>query len=84
MPLQDPAGLEGFRQMEHLPERLALFERHLNEVPCEGIEALRCEFQSNIAKMCPVCQIKMFFVHTVLNWDAYHPGRTGFVGSFTE
>lgn len=89
MPLNEAPGLDVFQDMEHLPERLELFARHLQGVPCElptigDSIATDCSFQSRISRMCPVCQIKMFFVHTVLNWDAYHPNPEGFVGSFTE
>jgi hypothetical protein len=82
-PGPNPGGIEEFRDMGRLPERVALFEKHLWEIKCER-DDWSCSFSSQIEKMCPVCQIKMFFFHNVRNWDAYHPNSKGFVGSFIE
>ena len=73
-------------EMPNVDVRLKLFERHLDEFPCEADDPMRCMLSSSIKRMCTVCQVKMIYFHTIYNWDAYHPedGSKEGWGSFTE
>lgn len=83
--------LVGFEEMRQFPDRVELFERHLEAEPCanmwtadNGKEYSACMVLSVMGQMCPACRLKLTFFHTIYNWESYHPAAPGMGGSFTE